>query len=123
IGPGPLPLFCGCGLSGEGLVVERLELYRGEHPERAVEAPVVVPVDPAGGRELDVCERPEGTGVEDGGADALGLVQAVRALHERVVIGVADGPDRRGDAFEVEVFGVSDRGVRGTDTRSGVSWG
>src|SRR5699024_9885361 len=64
--------------------------------------------------ELDVCERPEGAGVEDGGADALGLVQAVRALHEGVVIGVADGPDRRGDAFEVEVFGVSNRRVLGS---------
>src|SRR5699024_3584583 len=60
-------------LSGEGLVVERLELYWGDHPHRAVEAPVVVPVDPAGGRELDVRERPERPAVEDGGADALGL--------------------------------------------------
>lgn len=51
--------------------MQRLELYRGEHPEGAVEASVVVPVDPAGGRELDVCEGPVGAGVEDGGADAL----------------------------------------------------
>ena len=68
-----LSLLCGCGLSGEDLVAERFELYRGENPQRAVEAPVVVPVDPAGGRELDVRERPERPGVEDGGAGALGL--------------------------------------------------
>lgn len=51
--------------------MQRLELYRGEHLEGTVEASVVVPVDPAGGRELDVCEGPVGAGVEDGGADAL----------------------------------------------------
>src|SRR5699024_11250482 len=104
-----MPLLCGFGSSGEGLVVERLELYRREHPQRPVEAPVVVPVDPSGGRELDVRVRSERAGVEDGGADALGLEQAVDALHERVIEGVADGPDRRGDALEVEVLGVSDR--------------
>src|SRR5699024_9395057 len=80
--PGSLPLLCGFGLSGEDLVVERLELYWGKHPQRAVEAPVVVPVDPAGGRELDVRERPEGSWVEDGGADAFGLEQAVHRFHE-----------------------------------------
>lgn len=51
--------------------MQRLELYRGEHPEGAVETSVILPVDPAGGRELDVCEGPVGAGVEDGGADAL----------------------------------------------------
>ena len=69
--------------------------------------------DPAGGRELDVRQRPEGAGVEDGGADAFGLVQAVHTLHEGVIVGVADGPDRRGDALEVEVLGVPDRRVLG----------
>lgn len=91
--------------------MERLELYRGDQPQRAVEASIVVPVDPAGGGELDVREHPEGSGVEDRGADALGLEQAVDRLHEGVVQGVADGPDRGGDALEVEVLGVPDRGV------------
>jgi len=97
------------------------------HSHRAVEAPSVVPVDPASGRELDVRERSGRAGVEDGGADALGLKslrqsrgrchQAVDALHEGVVVGVADGPDRRGDALEVEVLDVPDRGVLGEFNR------
>ena len=91
--------------------MERLQLYRSEHPEGAVETSVVVPVDPAGGLELDVCQRPERPGVEDRGADSLGLVQAGHALLEGVIERVADGPDRRGSALEVEVLGVSDRGV------------
>ena len=49
--------------------------------------------------------------MEDRGADALGLEQVVDRLHEGVVVGVADGPDRGGDALEVEVLGVPDRGV------------
>src|SRR5699024_4479844 len=109
--PGSLPLLCGCRLSGEGRVVQRLELYRGEHPEGAVEAAVVVPVDPARGRERDVREGPVGAGVEDGGADALGLVEPVDRLHQRVVQGVTDGPDRRGDALEGEMLGQSNGGV------------
>src|SRR5699024_6998947 len=72
---------------------------------------VVVPVDPAGGRELDVREGPVGAGVEDVGADALGLVEPVDRLHQRVVQGVADGPDRRGDALEGEMLGQSNGGV------------
>lgn len=38
--------------------MERFELYWGELPEGPVEMPVVVPVDPAGRRELDVREIP-----------------------------------------------------------------
>lgn len=68
----------------------RLGLYRGEHPEGAVEASVVVPVDPAGGRELDVREGPVGAVVEDG------------------IERIADGPDRGSDALEVEVRVLED---------------
>lgn len=42
---------------------------------------------------------------------SVGLEQAVDRLHQRVVVGVADGPDRGGDALKVEVLGVPDRGV------------
>src|SRR5699024_2723339 len=73
IRPSLLPLLCECGIPSGGLVVQRLELYRDEHPQRSVEAPVVVPVNPAGSRELDVRERSEWPAVEDYGADALGL--------------------------------------------------
>ena len=91
--------------------MQRLELYRGEDPEGAVEASVVVSVDPAGGRELDVREGPVGAGVEDDGPNALGLVEPVDRLHQRDIEGISDGPDRRGDALEVEVLGVPDRRV------------
>lgn len=64
--------------------MQRLELYRGEHPEGAVEPSVVVSVGPAGGRELDVREGP------------------VRALVEDGIERIADGPDRGSDALDVE---------------------
>ena len=87
------------------------ELDGGDHAEGAVQASVVVPVDPAGGGVLDVGECLVGPVVEDGGADALGLEQADHALHQRVVVGVADRPDRGRDAFVGEVVGEADRGV------------
>lgn len=85
--------------------MERLERYRGEYPQRPVDAPVVVPVDPAGRRELDVQEGPERSRTEDGRANAFGLEQAVHRLHERVIVGVAEGPDRGRDALEREKLG------------------
>ena len=88
-----------------------LVLGRREHSQRPVQAAVVVPVDPAGGGELDVGDGLVRPGVEDGGADALGLVQAVHALHQRVVVGVTNRPDRGSDPLEGEVFGEPDRGV------------
>ena len=78
-----------------------------------MEASVVVPVDPAGGRVLDVREGAVGGGVEHGGADAFRFEQAVHGLHEGVVVGVAHGSDRRGDAFEGEVLGQANRCVLG----------
>ena len=72
---------------------------------------VVVPVDPAGGGVLDVCEGGVGAVVEDGGVDAFGLVEAFDGFHQGVVVGVSDAADRVGDPFEFEVFGVADRGV------------
>ena len=57
------------------------------------------------GRELNVCEGQERAVVEDGGADAFGLVEPVDRFHQRVIEGVADGPDRRGDSLEGEVLG------------------
>src|SRR5918994_516287 len=71
----------------------------------------VVPVDPAGGGVLDVGEGLVGPAVEDRGAEALGLEQADDALHEAVVVGVADGPGRGGDAFESQMLGEPDRRV------------
>lgn len=49
--------------------------------------------------------------MEDRGADALGLVEADHALHERVIVRVTDRPDRGPDARVGEVVGERDRGV------------
>ena len=43
--------------------------------------------------------------VEDRGAGCTGLEQADDALHEAVVVGVADGSDRGGDTFQSQVLG------------------
>ena len=69
---------------------------------------LLYPLDPAGGCELDVGQGLVRAVVEDGGADALGLVQADDRLHQGVVVGVADGPDRGGDVFDGEVLGEPD---------------
>lgn len=63
------------------------------HAEATVEAPVVVPVDPAAGRELHIRDRLEWPVVEHRGADAFGFVEAIDRLHQGVIVGVADGPD------------------------------
>jgi hypothetical protein len=84
----------------------------GDHPEATVEAAIVVPVDPAPAVPYSMSARVfVGALVEHGGADALGLVEAVDCLHKRVVTGVADRADRWGDTFEFEVLGEPQRGV------------
>ena len=88
-----------------------LELYRGGVAESGVKATVVVPVDPAGGRVLDVGDRLVGPGVEDRCADALGLVEADDRLHESVVVGIPDAADRGRQALQHQVVGVAHRGV------------
>lgn len=70
-----------------------------------MEPAVVVPVDPPSCRELDVRDRLVGAVVEDGGADAFGLVDAVDRLHQGVVVRVADASDRGCDLLEREVIG------------------
>ena len=58
-----------------------------------MEAAVVLPVAPAGGRELNVRESLERPGVAYEGADALGLVESVDRRHPRIFVGVADCAD------------------------------
>lgn len=84
--------------------MERLDLYRGEHPRGAVETRGVLPIGPAGGCVLNVREGPAGPGVEHGGADALGLVETVDRLHQRVIGGVAHDPEQRGDALQRHIL-------------------
>lgn len=57
--------------------MERLEPYRGEHPEGHVETAIIIPVDPAAGRVFGIGEGPIGACGECGGADALGLEWSV----------------------------------------------
>ncbi|SHK45710.1 hypothetical protein SAMN04488576_1571, partial [Bacillus sp. cl25] len=49
--------------------------------------------------------------VEHGRSDALGLVESVDRLHQRVIVCVADGPDRGRDAIERELVCVGQRDV------------
>lgn len=51
--------------------------------------------------------------MEDDGADSFGLEEPVHGLHQRVILGVADGPDQRGDAHEGEMLDQSKRGILG----------
>src|SRR5215207_1527642 len=100
-----MPLSYGLRLWGEGRVVGLLELHGSHHAKRAVEASLVVPVDPAGGGVLDVGDGPIRPVMEDRGADALGLVEAVDRLHQGVIERVPDRTDRGRDALELEVLG------------------
>ena len=69
------------------------------------EAAVVEPLDPFEGGELDGFKRaPWSTS-----ADHLGLVEAVDALRQSIVITVADAPDRGLDACFGETLSVSNR--------------
>ena len=89
-------------------------LHGAEHAQGSVESSFVVPVDPAGGRVLDVGDGPVGAGPAwISGADALGLVQPNHRRHQGVVEGVTDRPDRGADPLEVEMLGEPDRENRG----------
>lgn len=45
--------------------------------------------------------------MENCGADALGLVEAVDSAHEFVVVGIPDGSDRELDALDGQVRAVN----------------
>ncbi len=75
-----------CGGSGVALLmIKRLKLSWWHVTDGAVQSPVVPPVDPPGGRQFDLLERPPGATR----ADKLGFVQAVDGFRERVVIRVS----------------------------------
>lgn len=62
---------------------------------------MVVPVGPLGGGELDLGERLPGPL----GFDQLGFVEADRALHQGIVVGITDRSDGGGDAGGVQMLG------------------
>jgi len=72
-----------------------------------VKPTIVVPLDPAGGGVFDVGDGLVRAVVEHGGADAFGFVQPVDRLHQRIIVCVADGPDRRIDAGIDASIGVT----------------
>ena len=82
-----------------------------------VEAAVVVPVDPFGGRDLDLVDAAPGAS----GFDQFGLVEPVDRLGQGIVIRGADRADAVADAVGGEAFGERDRGVLGCRGRCGGS--
>jgi hypothetical protein len=77
----------------------------------------------AGGGVFDVGDGLVGAVMEHGCGDAFGLEQADDRFHQAVVLGVADGADRGGDAFQGEVLGEADRGVLAAGVGRGRSAG
>jgi hypothetical protein len=84
-----------------------------------VESSMVVPVDVLGGGEYDVGQRlPWPPGL-----DQPGFEQADYALHQGVVVGVADRSDRGGDAGSVQVLGEPENSCTAIRRRSDGSTG
>src|SRR5439155_527402 len=75
-------------------IVARLGLGRWDVADRLEEAPIVVPVHPLEGGELDRFQ----TAPRAAPADHLGLEQAIYRLGERVVIAIPDTADGGFDA-------------------------
>ena len=96
--PGSRPLLYGVRLSVEGSVVGLFVLDRWDVSQGSSGACRLLyqSTQPAVAYSTSamVCRGRRGRG----GADALGLVEAVDRLHQGVVVGVADGADRGGDA-------------------------
>ncbi len=98
----------GCIFSSVQVCVECLLCFvRRDVADGAMQAGVVVPVDPFQGFPFDLTNGLPGSE----GLDELGLEQADDAFGEGVVIGIPDAPDRGVDAGLGEPLGVSDRQV------------
>jgi hypothetical protein len=83
---------------------------RRDEADGLQEPTIVEPVDPLEGCELDSLEvAPRSPSMDD-----LCLVEAVDRLGQRVVVGVADGADRRLDPGFGETLGVLDRNILGS---------
>src|SRR3712207_2922483 len=85
-------------------MVARLGLGGWDVADRLEETPVVEPVHPLEGGELDGFERLPGPEP----SDHLGLEQANDALGQRVVVGITDAADGGLDARDRQALGVPD---------------
>ena len=75
-------------------IVARFGFGGRDISDRLEEAPMVEPVDPFEGGELDRLEAaPRSTPMNE-----FGLVEAIDGLAECIVVGVADAADRRDEA-------------------------
>ena len=99
------------GLVGPFRSVERLfELCWWDVVEVAVQAVVVVPVDPAQRGELEVLDRLPRAALARGATDQFGLVIAVHGLGQRVIVRIADSADRGHRADLSQTLAVANRG-------------
>ena len=87
--------------------VEHFVFGRRDVADRFKQPPVVEPVDPLQGGKLDWVDAPPWPAAPDD----LGLEEPDDALRERVVVRVADRPDRGLDPRLGEPFGVANRQV------------
>ncbi len=76
-------------------VVGALEIGWWDVAAVLVEAAVVEPVDPLRGRDLNVVDGPPRTST----LDQFGLLEPVDRLGQRVIVGIADGPNGCGDTY------------------------
>lgn len=105
----------GVGLLGS--IEGCFELGRWDVIAVAVEAVLVEPVHPRQGGELELVDAVPAVGV--GPVDALGLVEPVGRLGQRVVVGIGDGADRGPRSDLVEAFGEP----HGCELRSRIGMG
>jgi hypothetical protein len=95
------------GLTGDLGIVARLGLGGRDVADGLEEAPMVEPIHPFEGGELDCLDAVPGAAP----ADHLGLEQADDGLGESIVIGIVDAADRGFDASIRQALGVADRDV------------
>jgi hypothetical protein len=88
-------------------VIGRLQIDGWDVAAIFVEAAVVEPVGPFGGRQLDFVDAPPGLAR----SDQLGFIQAVDGFGQGVVIRAANRSDRGLDSGLSETFGEPDRRV------------
>ena len=65
---------------------------------------MVVPIHPPSGRKFNISDRFVRAVMKHRGADTFGFIDAVDALHQGIIVRIADRPDRRGDPVKFELL-------------------